>query len=81
MTAVQMSALNAEILHNLGTIAEDEGMLKRVAKYLRRVVRERQEASTLMTKEAFFQKIEKARKQPGKSFANVEELSRYIHNL
>ena len=31
MTAAQ---LNAEILRNLGTLAEDEGMLKRVAKYL-----------------------------------------------
>ena len=32
MTAIQ---LNAEILRNLGALAEDEGMLKRVAKYLR----------------------------------------------
>ena len=34
MTAIQ---LNAEILRNLGALAEDEGMLKRVAKYLRNV--------------------------------------------
>ena len=33
MTAIQ---LNAEILRNLGALAEDEGMLKRVAKYLRK---------------------------------------------
>ena len=35
MTAVQ---LNAEILRNLGALAEDESMLKRVAKYLRKLV-------------------------------------------
>ena len=35
MTAIQ---LNAEILRNLGALAEDEGMLKRVAKYLRKRV-------------------------------------------
>lgn len=39
MTAVQ---LNAEILRNLGTLAEDESMLKRVAKYLRKLVAERE---------------------------------------
>lgn len=31
MTAIQMGALNAEILRNLGTISEDESMLTRVA--------------------------------------------------
>ena len=39
MTAMQ---LNAEILRNLGTLAEDENMLKRVAKYLRKLVEEKE---------------------------------------
>ena len=77
MTSVQ---LNAEILRNLGALAEDEGMLKRVAKYLRKLVAEKED-STLMTKEDFFAKIERARKQPGKQFANVEELDQYINSL
>ena len=77
MTAAQ---LNAEILRNIGTLVEDEGMLKRVAKYLRKLVAEKED-STLMTKEDFFAKIERAEKQPGKSFASVDELDKYIRSL
>mgnify|MGYP003303846640 CR=1 FL=1 len=50
MTAIQM---NAEILRNMSIIAEDEHLLKRVAKYLRKVVAEKEDP-TLFTKEEFF---------------------------
>ena len=66
MTAIQ---LNAEILRNMSIIAEDENLMKRAAKYLRKLVSEREE---------FFARIDKARKQPGKQFSNVEELDQYI---
>ena len=78
MTPVQ---LNAEILHNLGTLAEDEGMMRRVAKYLRKLVAEREADPTLMTKEEFFQMIDEAKKGPSKRFDSVEELDRYISSL
>ena len=80
MTAIQMGALNAEILRNLGTIAEDEDMLTRVAKYLRKLVGQKKDP-TLFTKEEFCGRIDEARKQPGKSFANVDDLDKYIRNL
>ena len=77
MTAIQM---NAELLRNMSIIAEDEHLLKRAAKYLRKLVAEKEDSS-LMTEEEFFAKIERAEKQPGKSFANVEELDKYIRSL
>lgn len=77
MTATQM---NAEILRNMSIIAEDENLLKRVAKYLRKLVAEKQDTS-LMTEEEFFAKIERAEKQPGKSFADVDDLDKYIRSL
>ena len=77
MTAVQ---LNAEILRNMSIIAEDENLLKRAAKYLRKLVAEKEDP-TLMTKEEFFARIDRARKQSGKQFANVEELDQYINSL
>lgn len=77
MTAIQ---LNAEILRNMSIIAEDENLMKRAAKYLRKLVSEK-ENSTLFTKEEFFARIDKARKQPGKQFSSVEELDQYIRNL
>ncbi len=78
MTALQM---NAEILRNMSIIAEDENLMKRAAKYLRKLVAEKQADPTLLTKEESFAKIERAEKQPGKSFANVEELDQYIRSL
>ncbi len=78
MTAIQ---LNAEILRNLGAIAEDESMLKRVAKYLRKLVAEKEADPTLMTKDEFFQMIDEAKKGPSKRFDSVEELDRYISSL
>jgi len=74
MTTIQM---NAELLRNMSIIAEDENLLKRAAKYMRKLVAERQDPA-LMTEEEFFAKIELARKQPSKQFANVEKLDKYI---
>ena len=60
MTALQ---LNAEILRNLGALAEDESMLKRVAKYLRKLVSEKEADPTLLSKEDFFASVDEAREQ------------------
>lgn len=57
MTAIQ---LNAEMLRNMSIIAEDETLLKRVTKYLRKVVSEKLSDPTKMTKEAYFARIEEA---------------------
>lgn len=60
MTALQM---NAELFRNLSVIAEDEGLMKRAAKYLRKLAAEKKADPTLMTKEEFFAKIERAEEQ------------------
>ena len=77
MTALQ---LNVEMLRNMSIIAEDEDLLRRAAKYLRKLVSEKQDPA-LYTKEEFFARIDKARQQPGKSCATVEELDKYIRSL
>ena len=85
MTASQTGALNAEILRNLGTLAEDETMLNRVAKYLRRLVKESEADSTLMTKEEFFARVDEAREEirqgKGKRFSNPEEMNAWLNSL
>ena len=78
MTAIEM---NAELLRNMSIIAEDENLLKRAARYLRKLVAEKQAAPTELTREEFFARIEEARKQPGKRFDSVEELDKYIQSL
>ncbi len=82
MTAVQ---LNAELLRNMSIIAEDETLLKRATKYLRKLVSEKEADSTLLTKEEFFARIDKAEKEiaEGKSFtfSNRDDMNAWLNSL
>ena len=78
MTTIQM---NAEILRNMSIIAEDERLMKRAAKYLRKLVAEKEEDPTLFTKDEFFARIDKAKEGPSMQFDSVEELDKYIRGL
>ena len=78
MTAIQMNALNAQIWRDMGTIAEDEGMMQRVAKYLRRVVKEMTADPTQMTKEEFFARIDEAKKGQTYSMLPDEDLTAFL---
>lgn len=60
MTAIQM---NAEMLRNMSIIAEDENLLARAAKYLRKLVKEKTTDPTLMSKEEYFAKLDEAERQ------------------
>ena len=81
MTAIQM---NAELLRNMSIIAEDENLLKRVAKYLRKLVAEKEDP-TLMTKEEFFARIDKAEKEiaegKGVTFTNKDDMNAWLNSL
>lgn len=59
MTAKQ---LNAELFRTMGIIAEDEGLMMKLLKYAKKLAAKK-EAPTLMTKEEFFAKIERAEAQ------------------
>lgn len=59
MTTMQ---LNAEILRNMSLIAEDESMMKQLARYLRKLVAKKEDP-TLMTKEEFMAKLERSEEQ------------------
>ena len=81
MTAIQM---NAELLRNMSIIAEDENLLKRAAKYLRKLAAEKEDP-TLMTKEDFFARVDKAREEirqgKGKRFSDPEEMNAWLNSL
>lgn len=77
MTAIQM---NAEILRNMSIIAEDERLMNRVAKYLRKLVAEKQDP-TLFTKEDFFARIDKAKEGPTYELKGGESITDLIERL
>jgi len=82
MTTMQLSA---EMLRNMSIIAEDENLLKRATKYLRKLVSEKQADSTLMSKDEFFAGIDEAREQikrgEGTTFANKDDMNAWLNSL
>ena len=59
MTAVQ---LNAEVLRAMSEIADDEALMTKLLKYIKKLAAKK-ENPTLMTKDEFFAKIERAEQQ------------------
>ena len=51
MTDAQLNAMNTELLQGIGAIADCEPLMKRLTKYVRKLVKERENDPTLMTKE------------------------------
>ena len=82
MTQMQ---LNAELLRNMSIIAEDENLLKRAAKYLRKLVAEKETDSTEMTREEFFARVDKAERQiaegKGITFTNHDDMNKWLNSL
>ena len=82
MTAILM---NAEILRNMCIIAEDENLLKRAAKYLRKLVSEKQADPTLISRDEFFASLERGEEEyrQGKTHRinSVEELHSFLNSL
>ena len=82
MTAIEM---NAELLRNMSIIAEDENLLKRAAKYLRKLVAEKQAAPTELTREEFFARVDKAEKEiaegKGITFTNKDDMNAWLNSL
>lgn len=60
MTAIE---LNAQIWRDMAEIADSESLLKQLAKYLKKLVKEKAKDPTLMTKEEFFARVDEAKKQ------------------
>lgn len=78
MTAIQ---INAELLRNISIIAEDENLLKRAAKYLRKLVAEKQNDPTEFSKDEFFARIDQAKKGPTFELREDETLEDLIKRV
>ena len=81
MTTAQQNTMNTELWQGIGYIADDETLMRRLSKYVKRLAKEKADDPTLMTKEEFFARVDEARKGPSMEFASVEELDKYIRSL
>ena len=55
--------LNAELFHAMSIIAEDEKLMAKVLKYVKRLASLKQQDDALMTKEEFFANVDEALEQ------------------
>ncbi len=85
MSTTATNTYCADILRNLGAISDNESALARVAKYVRRVVKEQEEDPTLMTKDEFFARVDKARESlrqgKGKVMLYGETLTEFLNRV
>ncbi|MBR1727059.1 MAG: hypothetical protein IJ724_10525 [Muribaculaceae bacterium] len=81
MTTAQLQ-LNEELFETLAEISQDESLMRKAVKALKRIVSKAQKDDpTLMTKEEFFARIEEASKRPSVTFDSAGEFDAYIRSL
>ncbi len=85
MTAVQLNAMHTQLLQNIGYIADDEALMRRLTAYSKKLAKEKESDPTLMTKEEFFAKIERAEEQAARGEYSVllpgEDLTTHLRRL
>ena len=84
MTAAQYDAMNVQLWQNIGAIADDQSLMKRLAKYVAKLVKEKKD-STLMTKEEYFAMLDEAEQQMARGEYSVllpeEDLTTHLRRL
>lgn len=82
MTALE---LNAELYRAMGEIADDETLMKKVLKYVKKLAATKKADPTLMTKEEFFARVDEALEQARQGRVHrIEtkgELSQFLNSL
>ena len=76
--------LNADFLRDLSVVAEDEGLLAKAVKYIRKLAAKKEDP-TLMTKEEFFARVDKSKAQYERGeytrFSNEDEMVKWLNSL
>ena len=81
MTTLQM---NAELFHQLSIIAKDENLMAKLLKYTRKLTA-KMEDPTLMTKEEFYARVDKAKEEikkgEGIRFSDPVAMKEWLNSL
>lgn len=82
MTALQ---LNADIYQNLAILSQDESMLEKAAKYIRKLAKQLTDDPTCMTKEEFFARVDEAEREikegKGITFTNKADMVAWLNSI
>ena len=82
MNAIQ---LNAELYRAMSEVADDEDLLSKILKYVKKLAAKKKEDHTLMTKEEFFRRVDEGREQIRRGEYSVmlpgENLEQHLRRL
>ena len=85
MTTIQLNAMNVELWQSIGAIADSEPLMKRLTRYAKKLVMERNAVPTAMTKEEFFARVdeslEQARQGRVHRIESKEDLHQFLNSL
>lgn len=85
MANVRVNTIDTQLLQGIGIIADDESLMKRLTRYVSKLVKEKTQDPTLMTKEEFFRMIDDAREEARqgkvKTFDSVDEMNQWLNSL
>lgn len=78
-------SLSPEFFSDLGVIAQDETLFVKLQKYVKKLISTKAKDDTFIPKDVFLKKLDRAEKNieagNGRSFANIEDLDKYIRSL
>ena len=84
MTAVQYNTMSKELWQDIGAIADNEDLMRRLARYAKKLVKE-QNDPTLMSKEEYFAMLDEAEQQAARGEYSVmlpgEDLTTHLRRL
>jgi hypothetical protein len=77
--------MNTELWQSIGAIADSEPLMKRLTRYAKKLVKERESDPTLMNKDDFFNMLDEARRDisegKGRTFTDVDEMNAWLNSL
>ena len=76
------SQITAELFRSLGDIADDDTLMAKVLKYVKKLASQRkQEDPTLMNKEEFYARVDKAKEGPSFKMLPNEDLKTFLRRI
>ena len=78
MTAVEV---NAELFRTMGEIADDEGLMRKLLKYAKKLADSKKSDSTMMTEEEFFARVDEAKKGNSYRMLPDEDLTTFLRRI
>ena len=76
------SQITAELFRSLGDIADDDTLMAKVLKYVKKLATQRKQADpTLMSQDEFYARVDKAKEGPSFKMLPNEDLTTFLRRI